>query len=126
MGRPLFSLLFDGKKFERRGDPVAPLPTFIYRVLIMALIGILLTGLILGVGMAGYHYLADLSWVESFLNASMILSGMGEIDSLPNTAAKIFAATYALFSGLVFAAAIGVLFVPVVHRLYHKFHVAND
>lgn len=126
MVRPLFSLIFKGKKFERRTDPIASLPTFIHRIMVMAVIGIFLTALILACGMAGYHYLAGLSWVESFLNASMILSGMGEIDSLPTTAAKVFAATYALFSGLIFAAAIGVLFVPIVHRVYHKFHVDDD
>jgi len=126
MVRPVFSLILKGKKFERRSDPLASLPTFIHRILVMAAIGIFLTALILACGMAGYHYLAGLSWIESFLNASMILAGMGEIDSLPTTAAKVFAAAYALFSGLVFAAAIGVLFVPIVHRVYHKFHVDED
>lgn len=125
MWKPLFSLVF-GNAFERRTDPIASLPTFLHRVLAMALLAIFLTCFILSIGMMGYHYLADLSWIESFLNASMILSGMGEIDSLPTTAAKIFAATYALFSGLIFAAAIGVLFVPIVHRVYHRFHLDDE
>ena len=125
MWKPLSSLAF-GSTFERRNEPVASLPVFLHRVVVMAFLAILLTCFILGIGMMGYHYLAHLPWIESFLNASMILAGMGEIDSLPETAAKIFAAIYALFSGLIFAAAIGVLFVPIVHRLYHRFHLDEE
>jgi hypothetical protein len=76
-------------------------------------------------GIAGYHWLAGLPWVDSLLNASMILGGMGPVDLLPNTAAKIFASVYALFSGLVFIAVMGILFAPVLHRMLHTFHMED-
>ncbi|MES2204411.1 MAG: hypothetical protein V4496_04235, partial [Pseudomonadota bacterium] len=70
-----------------------------------------------------YHYWGEMPWIESFLNAAMILGGMGEIDLLTTSTAKIFAGIYAIFSGLYFAVVIGVLFAPFVHRFYHKFHI---
>jgi hypothetical protein len=75
------------------------------------------------IGIAGYHYLAGFNWVQSLLEASMILGGMGPVKELPTDAAKIFASTYALFSGLIFIAVMGLVLSPVVHRILHKFHV---
>ena len=86
-------------------------------------IAILLISGVLFIGMAGYHWLAGLSWVDSLLNASMILGGMGPVDTLTNTNAKVFASGYALFSGLVFIAVMGILFTPIMHRLLHTFHI---
>ncbi|MFD0893975.1 hypothetical protein KBB96_11170 [Luteolibacter ambystomatis] len=78
------------------------------------------------VGMLGYHVLEGLPWVDSFLNASMILGGMGPVDPMKTEAGKIFAGLYALFSGLGFIGLAGLLFLPVAHRLLHKFHYEDD
>jgi hypothetical protein len=83
-------------------------------------IGVLVFGL--GIGVLGYHCLAHLSWIDSLLNASMILGGMGPVDPLPTNAAKIFASCYALFSGLAFIGIVSVLLAPFVHRMLHRFH----
>jgi len=76
-------------------------------------------------GMVGYHHFAVLDWVDAFLNASMILTGMGPISPLPTDAAKIFAGLYALYSGIAFLTGVGVLFAPVLHRFLHKFHLGQ-
>ena len=73
--------------------------------------------------MVGYHYFAKLAWLDSFLNASMILTGMGPIDPMPNESSKIFAGCYALFSGIAFLSIVAVLFAPILHRLFHIFHL---
>ena len=77
----------------------------------------------LGLGVYGYHHFGGLSWLDALLNASMILSGMGPVNELRTTAAKLFASFYALFSGVAFITTAGVLFAPVIHRFFHKFHL---
>ena len=79
----------------------------------------------LAVGICGYHYLDGLPWVDSLLNASMILGGMGPVDPLKTDAGKVFASLYALYSGLALIAIIGLLLTPVIHRFLHKFHIAD-
>ena len=78
------------------------------------------------IGTVGYHVTANLGWVDAFLNASMILSGMGPVDRLDTSAAKIFAACYALFSGLLFIAVMGVVLAPWAHRILHKMHLDEE
>jgi len=78
---------------------------------------------VLAIGVGGYHWIAKLSWVDSLLNASMILGGMGPVDPLPTRGAKVFASVYALFSGLVFVGTVGLALSPVLHRILHKFHI---
>ena len=73
-------------------------------------------------GMIGYHWLARMTWVDSFLNASMLLGGMGPVGELPTTASKIFAGLFALYAGLVFIASAVILMTPVIHRIIHKLH----
>jgi hypothetical protein len=85
--------------------------------------GVLILLLGAGIGTLGYHELGSLGWVGAFLNASMILSGMGPVDRLKTTAAKLFASFYALFSGLVFIGVAGVLAAPWVHRVFHWMHI---
>ncbi|MFO0209813.1 MAG: two pore domain potassium channel family protein [Pseudanabaena sp.] len=80
----------------------------------------------LGIGVIGYHWFAGLSWVDSLVEASMILSGMGPISPLPNISAKIFASTYALFSGLIFVLAMGIVLSPVVYSLLRHFDVNKE
>jgi hypothetical protein len=86
--------------------------------------GLILISLILGV--CGYHFLEDLAWIDAFVNASMILGGMGPVDPVKTTGGKLFAGCYALYSGLIVIMAAGVLFAPVLHRMLHKFHAEAD
>ena len=86
----------------------------------LAALGVLVFGL--GIGVVGYHFIGHLSWIDSLLNASMILGGMGPVDPLPTNAAKIFASCYALFSGLAFIGIVSVLLAPFAHRMLHRFH----
>ncbi len=109
--------------FERKHEKVVPAPVFLGRVLVYLGFALLLIGVALAIGIAGYHWIAGLSWIDSLLNASMILGGMGPVNSLTGVGAKVFASLYALFSGLVFIAVMGIIFTPVVHRMLHSFHV---
>lgn len=77
----------------------------------------------LAFGVLGYHYIAGLKWIDALLNASMILTGMGPVDEMKTTGAKLFASCYALFSGVVFLGIASVLVAPFAHRLLHKFHL---
>jgi hypothetical protein len=83
--------------------------------------GIMLPALLIGI--AGYHWIDKLEWIDSLVEASMILGGMGPINPLRNDAAKLFASAYALFSGLVFIGVMGIVLTPLAHRILHKFHV---
>ena len=83
------------------------------------------TGLILGsllLGMAGYAHYEQLAWPDAFLNAAMLLGGMGPVESPQTAGGKLFAGLYALYAGLVFLVAVGIVLAPVVHRFMHKFH----
>ena len=84
--------------------------------------GVLLA-LALIIGIIGYRFLAGLSWVDSFLEASMILTGMGPVSELTSAGAKMFASVYALLSGTVFLITTGIIVTPVIHRVLHRFHV---
>lgn len=85
--------------------------------------GIILTAAALFIGMVGYHVTEGLSWIDSFLNASMILSGMGPANTLNTVSGKLFAGFYALFSGLAFIAIIVIILSPLVHRFFRKIHL---
>lgn len=78
------------------------------------------------IGMLGYHLLNHENWVDSFVDAAMILGGMGPVTPLANDAAKIFAGCYALFSGLVFIGSAAVLVAPWLHGLLHRLHAEPD
>ena len=80
----------------------------------------------LGVGMIGYHSFEQMSWVDAFVNAAMILSGMGPVSTLQTEGGKIFAGCYALFSGIALITIMGIIFAPVVHRFLHKFHLQDE
>lgn len=103
--------------------PLPPRATFFRRLARSTLISIVVIGICLGVGVVGYRVFAGLGWVESLLNASMILTGMGPVDPMTTTGAKLFASFYALFSGVAFLTIVAVLFAPVVHRFLHRFHI---
>jgi hypothetical protein len=109
--------------YERRNEQLAPRSIFIKRLLAAELFAMGLIAVALMIGIAGYHFIAGFQWLDSLLEASMILGGMGPIKELPNDSAKIFASIYALFSGLIFIGVMGIVLSPVVHRIMHKFHV---
>lgn len=112
--------------YERRNERLLPPRQFAWRVLRHFAVGFATVAAALFIGVAGYHWLAHLRWVDALVNASMILGGMGPIDLLPNDASKIFASIYALFSGLVFIALLGVILAPFLHRLIHGFHLTQE
>lgn len=91
-----------------------------------ACIGLLLIGITLFIGMLGYHNLENMSWIDSFLNASMILSGMGPASSMATTAGKLFAGCYALFSGLAFIAIVVIMLSPLIHKFFRKIHLESS
>ena len=109
--------------FEHRSQPLASLSMFRQRMLQYGLFTIAIILFSLGIGMLGYHYFESLSWLDSLLNASMILGGMGPVDALHTTAGKVFASFYALYSGVILLASVGVLATPFFHRILHHFHL---
>jgi hypothetical protein len=111
--------------FEHRSSPLLPRQAFYRRVAICFLLSQALVAVALGIGMAGYHFLENLGWVDAFVNAAMILSGMGPVSTLQTDTGKIFAGCYALFSGLVFITVTGIVLAPVAHRALHKFHLES-
>ena len=110
-------------RFEGRHERLAPFSIFAKRVASSFVIALALVSFALWIGIIGYHSLAGFAWVDSLLEASMLLGGMGPVNALPNDAAKIFASVYALFSGLLFIVIMGVVLSPLAHRLMHKFHI---
>ena len=100
-----------------------PRRVFVLRVARSLALALGIISFSLSLGMMGYHFLAALSWVDSLLNASMILTGMGPVNELHSVAAKIFASFYALFSGVVFITSVAILLAPLVNRFLHKFHL---
>ncbi len=112
--------------YERRHDELAPVPVFVRRIIGALAIALGLIALALFIGISGYHLIAGFDWIDSLLEASMILGGMGPVKELPNDTAKIFASLYALFSGLIFIALMGIILSPIAHRIMHKFHVDDE
>ena len=110
-------------RYERRHDQLAPRVVFVKRIIASLLVALCLISVALFIGICGYHFLAGFGWIDSFLEASMILGGMGPVNQLPTDAAKVFASIYALFSGLILIALMGIILSPVIHRVMHKFHV---
>jgi len=109
--------------FEHKKQSVATRRKFLLRLCRTIFASLLIIGLSLFFGILGYHYINHLSWIDSLLDASMILTGMGPVHEMKNNAAKVFASLYALFSGVVFLVCAGVFFAPIFHRILHKFHV---
>jgi hypothetical protein len=108
---------------ERSHQKLAPFSVFVQRLAVAVGIACCIIALVLFIGVSGYHWLAGLDWLDSLLEASMILGGMGPVSPVKTTGAKLFASGYALFSGLVFIGIMGIVLTPVVHRILHKFHV---
>ena len=108
--------------FEHRTAPLLPRRVFFRRVLRSLALAFGIVGLSLGLGIFGYHFCERLSWLDALLNASMILTGMGQVNELHTVRGKLFASFYALFSGVVFITSVALLLAPVIHRFLHKFH----
>ncbi len=111
--------------FEHKKEPLLPRRKYVRRVARHGLFAFVIIGVSLGIGIEGYHVLEGLSWIDSTVNAAMILGGMGPVNTLHTTAGKLFASFYALFSGIVFLVAVGVLLAPAFHRFLHKFHMES-
>jgi hypothetical protein len=109
--------------FEHHKSPLLPRREFFGRLARTTGIGLLVLAGALGMGMVGYRCLEHLSWIDSFANAAMILSGMGPLTPLKEESSKIFAGGYALFSGLAFITTVGFILGPIAHRFLHKFHL---
>jgi len=110
-------------EFEHRTQPLIPMDQFLRRV---ASSGILAFGIIvvsLLIGMLGYRTLEGLSWIDAFLNAAMLLGGMGPVNPIMSDGGKLFAGLYALYSGLVVIFVAGIILAPVAHRILHRFHL---
>jgi len=117
---------FIGKAFEHKTE--APLSPQRFRIRLLRYFAsiLMLIGLALGMGMLGYHLLENMNWIDAFLNASMILGGMGPVSELHTISGKLFAGCYALFSGLLFLVIAALMFGPLIHRLLHRFHFEDN
>ena len=97
-------------------------PVFVRRLVVHTLIALGLIAFSIAVGMTGYHRLEHLSWLDAFLNAAMLLGGMGPVNPPVTDAGKLFAGVFALYAGLVFIVTAALFFTPLLHRLMHRFH----
>jgi hypothetical protein len=111
--------------FEHHGEPLLHRRLFFWRQVnhFLVALGMILCSLLFGV--LGYHGFEGLSWLDSLVNASMILGGMGPVNELHTVGGKLFASFYALYAGIVFLVVAGVLFAPGIHRFLHRFHMAE-
>lgn len=109
--------------YEHRRQPLATRAIFYQRILKSILIAFMIMGVCLLIGTLGYHYTANIPWLDSFHNASMILSGMGPVVEIKTESGKWFSSGYALFSGVVFITNFGVILAPAVHRIFHRLHL---
>jgi len=109
--------------YEHRTHRLLAWPDFVKRAMRHVGLAVLILLAGVGTGTLGYHAIGGLRWIDAFLNASMILSGMGPVDRMEAAPAKLFSALYALFSGLVFVAVAGIVMAPWIHRLFHLVHM---
>ena len=112
--------------FERLSEPLATRQVFAGRLVRSIVIGGLIVAAALFGGMAGYHVFEGLDWIDSFVNAAMILSGMGVLAAPVSVEGKLFAGLYAIFCGLVLIAATAIMFTPVIHRFLHQMHMDDE
>ncbi len=108
---------------EHRKAPLLSRRLFLLRMAAYAGLSFSLVVFSLALGVLGYHWVAGLPWLDALLNASMILTGMGPVDPMPTSTAKVFASCYALFSGVIFLSSVAVLIAPMFHRFLHRFHL---
>jgi hypothetical protein len=112
--------------FEPANKPLLSAKKFYRRLFNNFLIALLFILISLSIGIGGYMFFAGMNFTDALLNASMILGGMGPVDTLHATSAKLFASFYALFSGITFLSTVVVLVAPIVHRVMHRFHLETE
>ncbi len=112
--------------FEHRKDQLLPPREFVLRLGWSVAAGAVLILFSLSIGMIGYHSLENLAWIDAFLEAAMIMSGMGPVATMHSSAAKLFSGCYAIYCGITLIATTGVILAPVIHRSLHKFHLEWD
>lgn len=114
--------------YENKFQPLASQKVFYSRIFKSVLWSTIILSVSLFIGMFGYHVVGNQSWIDSFLNASMILAGMGPIDTFENASdiGKLFGGFYALFSGVIFLSVFAIIIAPIIHRFFHKFHLEMD
>ena len=112
--------------FGKPNPKLAPRAEFIRRLGWSVAAGGVLILISLTLGMLGYHFICGMDWVDSFLDASMILSGMGPVAEITNTTGKLFAGCYAIYCGVALIGTTGVIMAPVIHRALHKFHLEDS
>ena len=113
-------------EFEKKQEQLASFRRFIVRMLRYSIFALFLVTFSVLMGTVGYHYLGDISWLDSFHMACMILTGMGPVIEMKTATAKIFSSLYALYSGIAFLSITAVFFAPLIHRLLHILHVEED
>jgi len=111
--------------FEKKHQKLLPRREFYHRLTRSFALGFVLILFSLSIGLAGYHFIGGLSWIDAFLDASMILSGMGPLSPLHTDGAKLFAGIYAIYCGIALIGTTAIIFAPAVHRALHKFHIED-
>lgn len=113
-------------KLENRTQQVTSLPKFFIRLGRYGLFAFGLIVISVLIGAIGYHHFANISWLDSFYMATMILTGMGPVAEMTSSSAKLFSSLYALYSGIAFLSITAVFFAPIIHRLLHILHVEQS
>jgi hypothetical protein len=109
--------------YEHKTEPLLPVRRFVARMMAHISVGLLMIAGSLGLGILGYHHFEHWPWLDSLLNASMILGGMGPADPVKTPGGKVFASGYALFSGVIFLVVVGIMIAPAAHRVLHRLHL---
>src|SRR5207245_11418649 len=112
--------------FERKTEPLLSRGRFVGRMAAAFGVTLVIVAGSLAIGMAGYHFIGGLKWIDALHNSAMILTGMGPVDPMRTTGGKLFATFYALYSGIAFLSMTAVLLAPIIHRALHKFHLTED
>ena len=113
-------------KFENKNEKVASVPRLTKRIFIYISLTLILLTLSIAIGIFGYHYLADIGWLDSFHMTAMILTGMGPVVEMKSNGAKLFSSFYALYSGVAFLSITAIFFAPLVHRILHILQVDEN
>jgi hypothetical protein len=109
--------------YEHKKQALAPVHVFKKRIFRNIFYVLLFISAIWSIGIIGYHFIANIPWIDAMHNSAMILSGMGPVVTIENTAGKIFSSLYAIFSGIAFVTSIGFILAPAAHRLFHKLNL---
>ncbi len=112
--------------YEHKKQKIVPLGTFYQRVLKNILLAFFIMAICLVLGVLGYHFTANIAWLDALHNASMILSGMGPVVEIKNDSGKWFSTFYALFSGVVFITNMGIILAPAIHRVLHRLNFEEE